>query len=167
MRIILILAATLTALIASAEPASAQDRELLRRTELAERYVRLSFGDDLRPMIEAIIEEQLAGDMSMTTEQRAWYRNNVPVFFDGFMDTLIDLIVPRYVASMTDEELNAGIEFYSSPLGRSLARKEVALQIDMNDELYAAADAMAADMETKYCAAFDCPDLSAIVPSGK
>jgi hypothetical protein len=68
---------------------------------------------------------------------------------------------------MTDEELNAGIEFYSSPLGRSLARKEVALQIDMNDELYAAADAMAADMETKYCAAFDCPDLSVIVPSGK
>jgi hypothetical protein len=167
MRLIVVLALALTAFLASPEIASAQDRDLLRRTELAERYIRLSFGDDLRPMIEAVIEEQLAADGSMTPEERTWYRNNMPIFFDQFMTELIDLMAPRYAAIMTDEELNAGIDFFGSPLGRSLARKEVSLQVGMEEEVYAAAEAMVVDMETKYCAAFTCPDLIQVVPSGK
>lgn len=166
MRNVLILLAALAAVLSSGT-ASAQDRDLARRTEQAERYLRLTTGDDLRPLIEAMIEEQLAADANMTSEQRAWYRANMPVFFDAFMESLIDLMAPRYAASMTEEELAAGIEFYSSPLGRSLASKEVALQIDVDEELYAAGEAMMLEITAKYCARFDCEDLPTIVASGK
>ncbi|HEV7228914.1 DUF2059 domain-containing protein [Brevundimonas sp.] len=166
MRIVLILFAVVVALL-SAQPVSAQDRDLADRTALAERYIRLSMGDDLRPMIEGVIEEQLAADDGMTPEQRAWYRANVPVFFDAFMNRLIDLLAPRYAASMTDEELNAGIAFYSSPLGRSLARKQVALQVDMDEHFYEAAETMSAEIEAKYCAAFACDAPPIISSSGK
>jgi len=166
MRIVLILLAAVAALL-SAEPASAQARGVADRTALAERYIRLSMGDDLRPMIESVIEQQLAADDGMTPEQRAWYRDNVPVFFDTFMNRLIDLLAPRYAANMTDEELNAGIAFFSSTMGRSLARKQVELQVDMEEHLYEAAEIMTEEIEAKYCAAFACDTLPIVSSSGK
>jgi len=166
MRMVLILFVAVAAFL-SVGTASAQDQGLAERTVLAERYIRLSIGDDLRPMITGWVEAELAATDDMTPEQRDWYRANMPVLFDAFMNRLIDLLAPRYAASMTDEELNAGISFFSSPLGRSLARKEAALQMQMEEEVYKAAGAMMAEIDTKYCAAFECPDLPAIVPSGK
>ncbi|HEV2080888.1 MAG TPA: DUF2059 domain-containing protein [Brevundimonas sp.] len=164
MRFLTMLAAVLAATLILSGPAAAQDRGLERRTELAERYIRLSLGDDLRPMIESVIEQQLASDGGLTPEQRGWYRSNMPVFFDTFMDRLIDVMAPRYAASMTDDELNAGIAFYSSPLGRSLARKQIMLQAEMDADLMQAAEAMGVEIETKYCAAFGCEDLGDLEP---
>jgi hypothetical protein len=166
MRIVRILLVAVFALL-SAGTASAQDRGLAERTVLAERYIRLSMGDDLRPMVESVIEEQLAASGDLTPEQRSWFRANVPVFFDAFMNRLIDLLAPRYAASMTEEELAAGIAFYSSPLGRSLARKQVALQIGMEEDVYEAAESMSAEIDAKYCAAFDCEGTPFVASSGK
>ncbi len=167
MRFAFMLVAALAAVMLPSGAASAQDRDLARRTELAGQYLRLSMGDDLRPVIEAVVEEELALSGDTTPEQRAWYRDNVPVFFEDFMAELIEQVAPRYAASLTEDELSAGIAFYSSPLGRSLARKQMALQVDLEEELYAAMETMAVNMQAKYCAAFTCPETIQIVPSRK
>jgi hypothetical protein len=167
MRILMIVAAAALLSLAVPHAASAQDEGLVRRTALAERYLRLSYGEDLRPLVAGLVEEQLAADVEMSPEERDWFRANLPVFFDRFMDSLVRDMAPRYAAVMTDEELNAAIAFFSSPVGRSLARKETALTIDMDDEIYEAAAAMVIDMDVKYCATFACSELPTVVPSGK
>lgn len=155
-------------MVAPAAQAQAQaDPGLERRTELADRYMRLTLGDDMRPLIESLIEEELAAQPHLSPEERAWYRQNMPVFFEAFMNALIADMAPHYAASMTEEELAAAIEFYSSPVGRSIARKELMLQVDFETEMYAAAEAMAVDIQTKYCAAFDCDEFSMVLPSAK
>ena len=157
MRLLTILAAAFAVILVLSEPVAAQDRGLERRTEMAERYIRLTFGDDLRPIVASLVEQELAAQPDLTAEQREWYRNNMPVFFEDFMDQLISDLAPRYAAELTEDELDAGIAFYSSPLGRSLARKETGLQVSLEEDAYAAAEAMGVSMMTKYCAAFDCP----------
>lgn len=166
MRILAALALCLGLFMAA--PAMAQDDPgLARRTEMAERYLRLTMGDDLRPLIEGLIDNELATRPDLTAEQRDWYRDNGPIFYGTFMDALIADMTPRYAAAMTEEELAAAIEFYSSPVGRSLVRKELTLQLDFETELYAAADALAMEIEAKYCAAFGCDTSIMILPSTK
>lgn len=151
-----------------AAPAMAQDDAgLERRTVMAERYMRLTLGDDLRPFVESMVEQQLATEPDLSPEERAWYRANMPVFFDDFMESLITDIAPRYAAVMTEEELAAAIEFFGSPLGRSLARKQALLQIDIEEDVFGAALVMQAEIEVKYCAAFDCDNLMLVLPSAK
>ncbi len=167
MRILTALALCLGLVMAAPAAQAQADPGLERRTELADRYMRLTLGDDMRPLIESLIEEELANLPDLSPQERAWYRQNVPVFFEAFMNALIADMAPRYAASMTEEELAAAIEFYSSPLGRSVARKELMLQVDFETEMYAAAEAMAVDIQTKYCAAFDCDTLTMVLPSVK
>ena len=168
MRILAALALCLGLFTAAPVMAQAQaDPGFERRTELADRYMRLTLGEDMRPLIESLIEEELAAQPHLSPEERAWYRQNMPVFFEAFMNALIADMAPRYAASMTEEELAAAIEFYSSPVGRSIARKELMLQVDFETEMYAAAEVMAVDIQTKYCAAFDCDEFLIVVPSTK
>jgi hypothetical protein len=166
MRILTALALCLGLLVAA--PVVAQDDPgLERRTEMAERYLHLTVGDDMRPLIDSLIDQELAGRPDLTAEQREWYRDNGPIFFATFMDALIADLAPRYASTMTEAELAAAIEFYSSPLGQSLVRKELTLQLGFEAEMYAAAEALAADIEAKYCAAFDCDTLTMALPSVK
>ncbi|MFW2342632.1 DUF2059 domain-containing protein [Brevundimonas sp.] len=166
MRILMALAVCLGLFMAA--PALAQDEAgLVRRTEMAERYMRLSIGDDLRPIVESMVEETLAIQPDLTPEQRAWFQTNIPVFYDDFMESLIADIAPRYAAVLTEEELAAGIAFYGSPIGRSLARKQTMLQMDIETDIYGAIMAMQAEIDTKYCATFDCEGLTMVLPSTK
>jgi len=167
MRILAALALCLGLFMAAPAAQAQDDPGLERRTAMAERYIRLTLGDDMRPLIESLIEEELAAQPHLSPEERSWHRENIPVFFEAFMDVLITDMAPRYAVSMTEEELAAAIEFYSSPVGRSIARKELMLQVDFETEMYTAAEAMAVDIQTKYCAAFECDDLLQVVPSTK
>jgi len=88
--------------------------------QLARELLELSGAGDLGKQVMAQMVESFRG---MDSEGSV-----PPEFWDEFLasvdsDELVELVVPIYVRHLTIEEMKAAIEFYSSPVGRSLIEK--------------------------------------------
>ena len=69
-------------------------------------------------------------------------------------------LAPDYAETFTTEELEAQIAFYRTPLGRQIAGKAVELGIAQEAVLQEAMVAFLAEVESKYCAEFNCGTMS-------
>lgn len=138
-------------------PAAAQEAADADREVLAERYIQLAVGDNLSKSIEAYVAELLAADASADPDQTEWAEQNLPGLMLAMIDDLMGQLAPIYAEVMTQEELEALIVFYETPIGREVARKTVTLSIQTEPLLQAAVERYMEEFLTKYCARFSCP----------
>ena len=168
--------------LALAAPAAAQDaaeategtviavvqaesgEDAAHRLELAERYVELAQGDSLAEMAQTFIDEMMAADTQSPAEHREWFRVNVPREMVSLMTGIIEGLVPIYAERLTVEELTALIAFYETPLGQSIARKEVQIGMDQGMAVEAAVMQFQVELLRKFCTEFDCSEPAASGP---
>lgn len=153
-----ILTVLTAALLLSAAPAVAQDAGLARRHALAERYVELVQTDSLGKIVSGVMEEALASEGDMPDDMRAFMREQLPIYLLRMVEQMMTDMTPIYARTYTEEELRALIAFYDTPLGQSIARKDIELGVETNEIMERALLQMMTEFQTKFCAAFECPD---------
>ena len=168
--------------LALAAPAAAQDaaeategtviavvqaesgEDAAHRLELAERYLELAQGDSLAELAQTYIDEMLAADTQSPAEHREWFRINLPREMTSLMTNLVDGLVPVYADRFTAEELAALVAFHETPLGRSIAQKQVEIGMDQALAMEVAVLQFQADLMRKFCTEFDCSEPAASGP---
>lgn len=151
----------------AANAAWAQDGDRARRLELAARFVELSMGEELPRMIDQLIEEELAAAPDMPQAERDWMRRNMPTLTLSMVEDIGRQLGPIYADAFTMEELEALVGFYETPMGRSIATKQFAINANSQDVLAGALIRFFQNLETKFCAEFECEPVPVVVPSGK
>lgn len=174
--LITILGLALTTTAAAQEPGAETTEEPLllvvqaapddeaRRLELAERFVELSQGDSLADLAQTYIDQLLAADTQSEAEHREWFRVNLPREMTNLMTGIMDSLVPVFAERLTVEELTALVEFYETPLGRSIAQKQVEIGMDQGAAMEAAVLQFQVDLMRKFCTEFDCSEPTASGP---
>lgn len=141
------------------EATPARDDAVVRR-ELAERYIALTEGEGIAEVMASMTEDLMAMTPDMPEDQRAWFRRTLPAEMTAFADRLMEQMIPLYAEAMTIDELNALIAFHETPLGRSIARKQIELGARMGVMMEFAQIEFQLQLMQKYCAAFDCTGRS-------
>lgn len=154
MRIVILLLAAVW--LALAAPAAAQDAPAdARRLALAQQYLEVTQGENLRKTITAYFEEAFAKS-EMPADQRDWLTQNMAVAFDQAMQATFADLTDDVAELFSEEELEAMIAFFDAPLGRSITEKSfefgVRLQTVMTPHLTEAFT----QLGEKYCARFEC-----------
>jgi hypothetical protein len=134
------------------------DEGLARRNALARELIDLSSGPNFLKAFETMIDQQLAGIDSKGGEEAAWVRTNMPPMLSRMVVRLLDQMAPTYAAIYSEEELQAQIAFYRTPVGRAVAAKSVALGAAVQDAQTTVLAGFMTELESKYCARFDCGD---------
>ena len=156
------LAAAVVALAAGA-PAMAQTASGPAREQqlaLADRYLTLTQGGEVLKQLRRQIEEGM-GEQDMPAEQRAWMSEN--------LSSLMQEVVVATIADMRDdvaddftaEELQGAVAFFESPLGRSVVRKQVDLNVEMQEAMAPLIVPRLTLMMEKFCLRFDCEAMGA------
>lgn len=143
-------------LLAATTPAAAQDGDGARRLELAERYIELSIGDNISKSVAAMIDSEIASDTAMGEDERRWMRANMPDLMMGMIEHMAADLAPIYAETYSIEELEALVEFFSSPVGQTIARKQFELGTRVDEIVAGAIVAMFEQFVEKYCKEFDC-----------
>lgn len=158
MRIIVILAVLLTAWAGPALAQTAPDAARQNHLDLAARYLELTQGGDLIKQMRRQIEEGY-GESGLPAEQRAWMVDSMAEMFENVLETTILEVRDDVADSFTVPELEAAIAFYESPVGRSVVRK----QVDMNSEIQQVMMPLLlprmTELMEKFCVRFDCTAL--------
>ena len=154
MRIVILLLAA--AWLGFAAPAAAQeDRDNARRLELAQQYLEVSQGENLRKTVATYFEEAFAKS-EMPADQRDWLTQNMAVAFEQAMRATFADLTDDVAELYSVEELEAMIAFFDTPMGRSINEKGfefgVRLEAAMTPHLTTAFTQLA----EKFCARFEC-----------
>ena len=172
MRVIAIISAV--ALTVAAGPALTQTAEppLLRvvtteaprddarqeHLDLAERYLELTQGGDLVKQIRGQIEDGY-GASGMPADQRAWMAENMGDLLTEVMDLATVELRDDVADSFTVEELETAIAFYDSPIGRSVVRKQVDMNLELQEVMMPLLMPRMTSLMEKFCLRFDCSAL--------
>lgn len=155
MRIIAILA---VALVMSAAPAAAQtapDSAREAQLALAGRYLELTQGGDLLKQMRGQIEDSY-GESDLPAEQQAWLVEHLGALFTDVLQATITEMRDDVADRFTAPELEAAVGFYESPLGRSLVRKQVDLNGDIQRVMIPMLLPRITELGEKFCVRFDC-----------
>ena len=142
--------------------APAEDEAVIRR-RLAERYVELTEGEGFAELMETMSEGVMSLMPDMPANEQAWFRRNLPLEMTAFGEMLIAQMIPLVAEAMTVEELEALIAFYETPLGRSIATKQMQMGAQMGVMMEFAQIEFQMQFLQKYCEAFDCTGRGADV----
>lgn len=157
MQIIRNVGAVIAAMLLIAGSATAQDAGVQRRTEMSRELISLSVGPNFVKQVEQYMVAQIdKADEGEGTAEAAWARANMPAMTTRMMTRMLDAMAPLYARTFSEEELAAQIDFYRSPLGRSVAAKTVQLGIAQEELMQEVMVAFLSEFEAKYCAQFDC-----------
>jgi uncharacterized protein len=133
------------------------DEGLGRRSVLARELLELSTGPNFAKEFERAMVEQM-GKLDEKGEEAVWVRTNMPPMLTRMATRLMDDLAPIYATVFTEEEIRAQIDFYRSPIGRSVASKTVSLGVASQEAETTAMTSLLEEFEAKYCAQFDCGD---------
>ncbi len=159
MRIIILLAASLwlcAAPLAAAQEAPPPDA---RRLALADQYLELTMGAGLRKFM-ANYYEDLYADAGMPADQRDWWTQNMTSAMDRALVAVSAELREDVAEIYAAEELQALIDLYRSPLGRSIAEKDLQMSIRMQEAMAPHMMTLVTDLLAKYCQQFDCEALA-------
>lgn len=121
-----LVAATLVPTFASAEP-SAKALALTRRM-VAAMHVEETMTPMMRILLSQQFEIMVAQQKGLTDQQKtqlggAMIETLNEVLEGGLMSDIMEKLVPAYAAVYTEDELQAVVDFYESPIGQSVLRK--------------------------------------------
>lgn len=148
-------------------PAQAQDAadDSAEREALAQRYIQLSTGDHLDKVLADLGESIVATYPEPAGPEAQWMRQQLPAFSRSVIEQLAAAMAPLYAERMTLEELTALVEFYDTPLGRGILRKDAELALEIQPTMDAIALAEAEKLLSKFCAEFDCTSAVPLAPA--
>ena len=163
--IIAVMALCLTEPDALAQETSSQDRLVVvtdtdPRLALADRYLALTVDLDVDKMMREQMEEGFANSPA-TEEQRVWMTEQMTALYESVIDKAV-LDMRGDVAELyTQPELEALVALYESPLGPSLARKNMQAGMLMQEAMMPHLITGISDVFEKYCLRFDCEAMGA------
>ncbi|RZJ47039.1 MAG: DUF2059 domain-containing protein [Brevundimonas sp.] len=155
MRLIAVFAALF---VFSVGPVLAQeppDAARTRQLELAGRYLELTQGADTAKLIREQIEEGY-GDAELPADQRAWLTDQMTSMFEEALSAAIVEIRDDVADTFTTAELEAAVAFYDTPMGRSIARKDLEMSAAMQQAMMPHLLTRITSMSEKFCQRFDC-----------
>ena len=166
-------AALLAASTLIATPATAQEGERLiqvrpapsaaapspRQLELSRRYLDLMFTDQFESVIHQMLGEQMASDQAMQNvpdEDRQFVIGLTSELVTDMVPLMVSEMVPVYAAQFTEDELQALVDFFGSPMGQTIARKNVEVMPEANRAVMAVVPQMLEKMATRMCQHYGC-----------
>lgn len=172
MRVIAIISAAALAFAAGPARAQTAPEPLLRvatqerapdaarqsHLDLAERYLELTQGGDLVKQMRGQIEQGYDGS-GMPADQRAWMVESMGALFTEVMAMTIEQLRDDVAESFTVQELETAIAFYDSPIGRSVVRKQVDMNMELQEVMMPLLVTRMTSLMEKFCVRFDCNAL--------
>ena len=137
----------------------APDPARSRQLELAGRYLELTQGADTAKLIREQLEEGY-GEGDMPDDQRAWLTDQMTSMFEEVLDATMAEMRDDVADSFTSAELEAAVAFYDTPMGRSIARKDLEMSAAMQQAMMPHLMTRIATMGEKFCQRFDCSTMS-------
>jgi hypothetical protein len=147
-------------MLSCAAPALAQtapppDAAREQRLDMAGRYLELTQGANLGKVITGQLERAY-GDSDMPADERDWLTEHMATAFEDVLQATIADMRDDVADSFTREELEAAIAFYDTPLGRSVARKDLELGMVMQEAMMPHLVTAMTSLSEKYCLRFEC-----------
>lgn len=101
---------------------SVLSQDSLRIDTKIREYIELSGGQQsFETAVDQMVE--MYKSMDDSEESVSFWDSFTAEIKEESMDKLIDMLIPIYKANVTEEELDAGITYLKSPLGKSLIQK--------------------------------------------
>ena len=155
MRIIAILAVILAVCAGPVAAQTAPDAARQNHLDLAEQYLELTQGGDLVKQMRSQIEDGY-DEADLPAPQRAWLIESMGAMFADVMALTIVELRDDVADSFTVAELETAIAFYGSPVGRTIVRKQVELNTELQQVMTRLLVPRMTDLMEKYCLRFDC-----------
>ncbi|TAJ56095.1 DUF2059 domain-containing protein [Brevundimonas sp.] len=154
MRIVILLLAAVW--LGLAAPAAAQDAAGdARRLALAEQYLEVTQGETLEKSINAYFDEAFAKS-EMPDDQRDWLTRNMSVAFEQAMQATFADLTDDVAELFSEEELEAMIAFYDTPLGRSITEKNFEFGVRLETVMTPHLTEVFTQLGEKFCVRFEC-----------
>lgn len=131
----------------------------VRQMELSRRYLDLMFTDQFESVIHQMLGEQMSSDAAMQdvpAEDRQFLISLTSELVTDMVPLMITEMVPVYASLFTEEELQALIDFFDSPMGRVIAAKNVQVMPEANRAVMAVVPQMLEKMATRMCQHYGC-----------
>ena len=146
-------------------PTVSRDADYATREALVRRYfVAIQFDKLMNGMIEGMLENILA-DPRIPADKREVVQDVALESFAAVLPGYMDRVVEVYAEGFTREELVGVVDFYESPIGRSLTAKSVLLTRRTGELMDYFRPAFEADMQRRLCDRIGC--APEIVPTAK
>ena len=172
MRVIAIISAAVLAITAGPALAQEAPEPLLRvvreepapdparqsHLDLAERYLELTQGGDLVKQMRGQMEQNY-GASGLPADQRAWMVESMADLLAEVLTLTIEELRDDVADSFTVQELETAIAFYDSPIGRSVVRKQVDMNMELQQVMMPLLMPRMASLMEKFCVRFDCSAL--------
>lgn len=154
-------AATAMLVLVCAVPASAQnnstDTATSRNLSLARRVIEITtpdFDKQILAHMSAAVEQLQLDEIDPTVGR--WMEKNAGPILLPHLRRLMDEIAAVYANRFTAEELAAMVAFYESPMGASIARKQLAVGIETGEMIDPLMERYASDLFGQLCSQIDC-----------
>lgn len=160
MRIVIVLLASVC-LAGAPSAAAAQERAApgARGLALADQYLELTMGAGLRKFLAGYYEEFYA-EAEMPREQRDWWAVNLTNAMDRVLVAMTAELRDDVAEIYTVEELQTLVALYRSPIGRSIAEKDLEMSVRMQEAMEPHMATLVEDLLSKYCLQFDCSAMA-------
>ncbi|MDP1911828.1 DUF2059 domain-containing protein [Brevundimonas sp.] len=155
------------ALPAAAQTAAppARSAEVEAKAALVRRYfAAIQFDKMMNGMVESMLQNILA-DPRIPAEKREVVQDVALESLTAVMPGYMDRVVAVYAEEFTHEELVGVVEFYESPIGRSLTARAVILSRRTGELMEYFQPAFEADMQRRLCERMGCEPE--VVPTSK
>ncbi len=132
---------------------------------LAARIVALTT-PDFEKQILSYLSTMFAqmGSEAAAAPEMAWFEKNAGPLMIPHLRTLMTEIEIQYARGLTIAELEAMVAFYDTPMGHSIARKQLQLGMDMGGPIEAMQTAYLASLMERFCAENDCSGIESAAP---
>lgn len=133
---------------------------------LAARVVRLTTVDMEKQLLDYMgnmFSSADSGDEDRAME--VWFEKNAGPMLLPHVRIFMTEVETLYARLLSVEELQAMIAFYDTPMGRSIARKQTQLGLDMSGPFEAMSLNYTQDLMARFCSDNDCSALDETQPS--
>lgn len=138
--------------------APASDAARQGHLQLAERYLELTQGGDLVKQMRGQIEQGYDAS-GMPADQRDWMAESMGDLLAEVMELAIAELRDDVADSFTLQELETAIAFYDSPIGRSVVRKQLDMNMELQEVMMPLLMPRMTSLAEKFCLRFDCSAL--------
>lgn len=162
---IVCLAAVVAAVTFPAAPGAAQAVEQAatspspRRMALARQYLNLLMTDPFEGVVHEMLGAEFENDREMQAlpdEDRRFILSLTAELTADMVPQMITEMVPVYAATFTEEELDALVAFYDTPMGRSIADKSIEVMPEADRAIMSVAPQLLEKMAARMCRHYGC-----------
>lgn len=138
-----------------AQTAPTPDPVRERSLELAGQYLELTQGSALSKVLSQQLERTYSRS-DMPADEQAWLTENMAAAFTTVLEATLADMRDDVADRFTREELEAAIAFYETPLGQSVARKDLELGMAMQEAMMPHLITAMTALSEKFCLRFEC-----------